>query len=82
MVPKNMSHLLQTLDVTTNSTIKKIEKNKFSYYIASIIANKMLIDSSCDVRTIKIDLKLSTLKPLYLNTLIQILNYFKTSYGE
>ena len=42
----------------------------------------MLIDSSCDVRTIKIDLKLSTLKTLYLNTLIQILNYFKTSYGE
>ena len=26
MVPKNMTHLLQTLGVTTNSTIKKIEK--------------------------------------------------------
>ena len=43
----------------------------------------MLIDSSPrDVTTIKIDLKLSTLKPLHLNTLIQIFNYFKTSDGE
>ena len=42
----------------------------------------MLIDSSPDVTTIKIDLKLSTLKLLQLNTLIQISNYFKTSDGE
>ena len=43
----------------------------------------MLIDSSRrDVTTIKIDLKLSTLKPLHLNTLIQIFHYFKTSDGE
>ena len=42
----------------------------------------MLIDSSRDVTTIKIDLKLSILKPLHSNKLIQILNYFKTSDGE
>ena len=42
----------------------------------------MLIDSSRDVTTIKIDLKLSTLKPLYLSKLIQIFSYFKTSDPE
>ena len=42
----------------------------------------MLIDSSRDVTKFKIDLELSTLKPLHLNTLIQISNYFKTSDGE
>ena len=42
----------------------------------------MLIDSSRDVTKFKIDLELSTLKPLHLNTLIQIFNYFKTSDGE
>ena len=42
----------------------------------------MLIDLSRDVTTIKTDLKLSTLKPLHLDTLIQILNYFKTSHEE
>ena len=44
-----------------------------------IIANKILIHLSHDLTTIKIDLKLPTLKPLYSNTLIQIFNYFKTS---
>ena len=82
MVPKNMTHLLQPFDVTINGTIMKIEKNKFSNYIASIITNEMLIDSSRDVTTIKVDLKLSILKPLHLNTLIQIFNYFKASDGK
>ena len=81
-VSKNMTHLLQPLDVTTNGIIKKIGKKEFGDYIVSIITNKMLIDSSRDVTTIKIYLNLSTLKPLHLNTLIQVFNYFKTSDGE
>ena len=32
MVPKNMTHLLQPLDVTTNDTIKEIEKKEFRHY--------------------------------------------------
>ena len=32
MVPKNMTHLLQPLDVTTNDTIKEIEKKEFGHY--------------------------------------------------
>ena len=80
MVAKNMTHLVQSLDaIASNSTVKKIEKKEFSNYIASIITNKMLIESSRDVTTIKIDLKLSTLKSIYLNILIQI---FKTSDGK
>ena len=42
----------------------------------------MFIDSSRDETIMKIDLKLSILKPLHLNSLIQIFNYFKTSDGE
>ena len=59
--------------------LRRSKKKEFSNDIASIITKEMLIDSSRDVTTIKIDLKLSILKPLHLNTLIQILNYFKTS---
>ena len=42
----------------------------------------MLIHSSHDQTIIKSDLKLSILKPLHLNSLIQIFYYFKTSDGE
>ena len=68
IAPKDMTHLLQPLDVTTNGNVKKIEKKELSNYIISIITKEMLIDSSRDVMTIRIDLKLSTLKPLHLNT--------------
>ena len=77
-----MTHLLQPLDITTNFTIKKFKKKKFSNYIASIINKISLTDSSHDVIAIKIDLKLSTLKPWHYNTQIQIFNYFKTSDSE
>ena len=30
IVPKNMTHLLQPLDLTTNDSLKKIEKRAFS----------------------------------------------------
>ena len=81
IAPKDMTHLLQPLDVTTNGNIKKIEKKELSNYIISIITNKMLIDLSRDVTTIRIDLKLSTLKSFHLNTPIQIFSYFNTSVG-
>ena len=55
MVLKNMAYLLQPLDVTTNGTIKKIGTKEFSNYIASIITNETLIDSSPEVTTSKIE---------------------------
>ena len=35
MVPKNMTHLLQPLDLTTNASFKKYEKRAFSEYFTS-----------------------------------------------
>ena len=37
MVPKNMTHLLQPLDLTTNASFKKYEKRVFSEYFTSCI---------------------------------------------
>ena len=63
MVPKNMTHLLQPLDLSTNGTVKKMEKLAFSEYFTSCITEEMLRDPGKDVMTIEVDLKLSTLKP-------------------
>ena len=35
-VPKNMTHLLQPLDLTTNASVKKMEKRGFSDYFTSL----------------------------------------------
>ena len=57
-VPKNMTHLLQPLDLTTNA-VKNIEQCKFSNYFTPCITNAMLNDPTRDVTTIKVDLRLS-----------------------
>ena len=59
-----------------------MEKKEFSNYFTSAITKEMLIDPHRDVTTIKVDLKLSTLKPLHLTTLNKIFNFFKTGDGE
>ena len=62
MVPKNMTHLLQPLDSTTNASFKKYEKRLFSEYFTSCVMVALTNDPDRDVSTIKADLRLSTLK--------------------
>lgn len=82
MVPKNLTHLLQPLDITTNGKIKKLERKAFSEYLTSTIMNVLLEDPEADVANIDIDLKLSTLKPKHLANLGKIYEYFKTEEGK
>ena len=63
MVPKNMTHLLQPLDLTTNGSLKKFEKKAFSEYFCSSILEEPNNDPACDVNTSKVDLRLSKPKP-------------------
>ena len=63
MVPKNMTHLLQPLDLTANASVRKMEKKCFSEYFKNAITKEMLRDPKRDVTTIEVDLRLSTLKP-------------------
>ena len=64
-VPKNMTHLLQPLDLTTNGIVKKMEQRAFSDYFTNCITEVLLADPKRDVTAIKVDLKLSTLKPIH-----------------
>ena len=65
MTPKNMTHLLQPLDLTTNGSLKKFKKKAFSEYFCSLISKELKNDPTCDVTTIKVDLRLSTPKSLH-----------------
>ena len=52
MVPKNMTHLLQPLDLTTNDVMKKMESYAFSEYFTNCITKELLKDPGKDVTTI------------------------------
>lgn len=82
MVPKNLTHLLQPLDITTNGKIKQMEREAFSKYLTDVIMNVLLEDPEADVSTIDIDLKLSTLKPKHLKNLSKIYKFFKSQAGQ
>ena len=82
VVPKNLTRLLQLLDVTTNGTVKKMERKEFSNYFTSVFMREMLADPNRDVTTIKVDMKLSTLKHLHVITLKKICHFFKTVDGQ
>ena len=82
MVPKNMTHLLQPLDLTTNGTMKKIESRVFSEYFTNCITKELLKDPGKDVTTIDVDLKLSTLKPKHGEVMCDVYNYLKSTKGK
>ena len=78
MVPKNMTHLLQPLDLTANGAMKKMESRAFSEYFTNCITKELLKDPEKDVTTIDVDLKLSTLKPKHGEVMCDVYNYLKS----
>ena len=81
-VPKNLTHLLQPLDLTTNRTVKKLERESFTEYFTNCITTALADDPGRDVTTIKIDTRLSTLKPLHAKCMARIYNHLKSTHGE
>ena len=64
-VPKNLTHLLQPLDLTTNATFKKIERKESSNYFTSAILKELIKDPNLDVTTISVDIRLTTLNLIH-----------------
>ena len=77
-VPKNMTHLLQPLDLTTNTVVKKIEQRKFRDYFTNCITEALLADPKRDATTVKKDSKLSTLKPIHAKTVSKVYEHLKS----
>ena len=81
-VPKNMTHLLQPLDLTTNAPVKKMKKNGFSYNFTSTITETLDKDPYRDVATIEVDLKLSSLKPIHAKLLRSLYEFLQVEKGR
>ena len=82
MVLKNMTHLLQPLDLTTNASFQKYEKRAFSETFTSCIMEVLTNDPDRDVTTIQVDLRLSTLKPRHAKVMTDIYQHLKSEKGK
>ena len=82
MVPKNMTHLLQPLDLTITASFKKYEKRTLSVYFTSCTMEALTNDPDQDVTTIKVDLRLSTLKPRHGKVMTDMYQHLKSKKGK
>ena len=82
MVRKSMTHLLQPLDLTTNTSSKKIEKRAFSKYFSTSIVETLKEDPTLDVTAIKVDSWLSTLKLLHVIVMKKAFQFLKSLKGK
>ena len=78
MVPKNMTHLVQPLDLTKNVSFKKNEKRVFNEYFMSCIMEALTNDPDRDVTPIRVDLRLSTLKPRHAEVMTDMYQHLKS----
>ena len=82
MVPKNIIHLLQPLDLTTNVSFKKYEKRAFSEYFTSCIMEALTNNPDRDATTIKVDFRLSTFKPRHAKVMTDMYQHLKSEKGK
>ena len=74
-----MTHLVQPLDLTTNVSVKKMEKKCFSEYNA--ITKEMLRNPKRDVTTIEVDPRLSTLKLEHARVMRKVYEFLQSEKG-
>ena len=79
-VPANMAHFFQPLDLTVNGQAKMFCKNKFTTWYSAEIQKQ--VDDSISFEDTNVDLKLSILKPIHANWLVEMYNFFSTSEGK
>ena len=80
---QSMTQLLQTLDLTTNRVVKNMKQQReFSNYFTKCITYALLADPKRDATTIKVDLKLSTLKAIHAKTVSKVYEHLKSDKGK
>ena len=76
MVPKNMTHVLQPLDLTTTSSLKKIEKIAFNKYFSPSIIEAVKEDPTRNVTATRLELRVSVLKLLHAHIMKEEYQFF------
>ena len=80
LVPNNMTQLFQPLDLTVNKHCKSYLKRLFSEWYAQQIENQLSLGKK--VAEIKIEFRLTTLKPLYAKWLVEYYNEITSENGS
>ena len=80
LVPNNITQLFQPLDLTVNKHCKSYLKRLFSEWYAQQIENQLSLGKK--VEEIKIEFRLTTLKPLHAKWLVEYYNEITSENGS
>ena len=80
LVPNNMTHIFQPLDLTVNKHCKSFLKNRFSEWYSQQIENQLAAGKN--IEEIDVKFKLTTIKPLYAKWLVEYYNEMTSESGS
>ena len=80
MVPANMTHFFQPLDLTVNGSAKNFMKKKFVTWYANEVKKK--IDEGVPIESVETDLSLTHIKPTHALWLIELFNFLTSEEGK
>ena len=69
-----MTHFFQPLDLTVNRVAKNFTKKEFTSYYSGVIQQGL--QEGKDLENIEVDLRLSVIKPLHAQWLVNMYNFF------
>jgi hypothetical protein len=79
-VPPNMTKFYQPLDLTVNGHAKRFFKNKFNTWYGNQISKQL--DEGVEIDAVDVKLRLSTLKPLHAQWVVDFYNEMTSSKGK
>ena len=79
LVPNNMTHMFQPLDLTVNKHCKTFLKNLFSEWYSRQIENVLPLGKK--IEDVNIQFRLTTLKPLQAKWLLEFYNHITSKTG-
>ena len=68
LVPANLTHVFQPLDLAINGAVKSFLKSKFSEWHSKEIAKAL--DKGQDIHEVKVDTTLTVMKPIHAQRII------------
>lgn len=79
-VPANMTHFFQPLDLTVNGSGKQFMRKQFVTYYSEAIRKQ--VDSGTNLEDVEVDFRLSVIKPLHAQWLVNLYNFLSSERGR
>ena len=80
LVPPNLTNLFQPLDVSVNKASKTVIKNCYSKFYRDEVTRQLT--AGVNPHDVKVDVRISILKPLHAKWILEVYNRFQSSRGK